>query len=160
MPENTVITNPIINSPFDEPRRHFKFNDDGITNEIVESRRPSSYFIPIAQPKKKGKHHQQTFSDWTADRIEENRTVNFVRQRVKLWREGGYPDVTRTTARLLEHWNNPERLRRLFFCQIEALETLIYVAEVARKYGDAVIENDLRAANEAANPDLFRIACK
>src|SRR2546421_479553 len=108
MAQNAVIVNPIINSPFAEPQRHFKFDDNGITNEIEEQRRISHYFIPIAQPKKKSKEQQQTFSDWTADRIEPNKLVNFIRQRVKLWREGGYPDVTRTTARLLEHWKNPE----------------------------------------------------
>jgi hypothetical protein len=75
-------------------------------------------------------------------------------------RKAGHPDVTRTTARLLEHWTNPDRSRRLFFCQIEAMETVIYIAEVARKYGDTWIENDLRRFNEDANPDLFRIACK
>lgn len=159
MPE-ALITNPIINSPFVEPQRHFRFDESGITNDLVESRRVSSYFIPIAQPKKKGKEQQQTFSEWTADRIEENKAVNFIRQRVKLWREGGYPDVTRTTTRLLEHWKSPDRSRRLFFCQVEALETVIYIAEVAKKYGDAVIENDLRTANEAANPGLYRIASK
>ncbi len=46
----------------------------------------------------------------------------------------------------------------MFFCQIEALETLIYITEVAGKYGDASIENDLRRAAEDANSDLFRIA--
>ncbi len=50
-----VIENPIINSPFDEPNRHFRFTDEGITNEEVEGRRSSSYFIPIAKPKKKGR---------------------------------------------------------------------------------------------------------
>ena len=49
-----VIENPVINSAFVEPRRHFKFDDDGITTEIVDQRRPSAYFIPVAQPKKKG----------------------------------------------------------------------------------------------------------
>jgi type III restriction enzyme len=49
-----VIENPVINSPFDEPNRHFKFSDEGITDQIVEGRRTSSYFVPIAQPKKKG----------------------------------------------------------------------------------------------------------
>ena len=49
-----VIENPIINSPFDEPTRHFRFTDEGITNEIVDGRRTSSYFVPIAKPKKKG----------------------------------------------------------------------------------------------------------
>ncbi len=158
--KQVVIENPVINSPFDEPQRHFRFDDDGITDEIVPARRISAYFIPIAQPKKKGKLKQQTFEDWTADRIEENRTVNAIRQRVKLWRDGGHPDVTRTTARLLEHWSSPDRIRRLFFCQIEAMETLIYITEVAKKYGDTWIDNDLRRFNEDANPDLLRIACK
>ncbi|HEX4792852.1 MAG TPA: DEAD/DEAH box helicase family protein [Humisphaera sp.] len=155
-----VIENPVINSPFEEPRRHFEFDDDGITDQIISARRPSSYFIPIAKPRKKSSDTQQTFEDWTADRIEENKNVNRIRQRVKLWREGKYPDITRTTARLLEQWNNPDRHRRLFFCQIEAMETLIYITEVARKYGDNWIENELRQFNDDANPQLFRIACK
>src|SRR5215207_1734106 len=139
-----VIENPVINSPFAEPGRHFRFDDDGITDDIVSDRRPSSYFIPIAKPKKRGKDTQQTFEDWTADRIEENKNINCIRQRVKLWREGRYPDVTRTTARLLEHWNSTDRHRKLFFCQVEALETVIYITEVAKKYGDNWIENGLR----------------
>jgi len=157
---HAVIENPVINSPFAEPQRHFRFDDDGITDQIVAARRISSYFIPIAQPKKKGKAIQQTFEGWTADRIEENKTVNAIRQRVTLWREGGHADVTRTTARLLEHWKNPERNRRLFFCQIEAMETLIYITEAAKKYGDVWIDNDLRRFNEDANPELFRVASK
>lgn len=60
----------------------------------------------------------------------------------------------------MEYWKNTERYRRLFFCQIEALETLIYVTEVAHKYGDQVITNDLRRFAADANPDLYRIACK
>jgi len=44
---DVVIENPIINSPFEEPKRHFKFNEDGITNEIIDSRRISAYFVPI-----------------------------------------------------------------------------------------------------------------
>lgn len=46
-----LIENPIINSSFEEPKRHFRFNDKGITDEIVPSRQRSTYFIPIAQPK-------------------------------------------------------------------------------------------------------------
>ncbi|HUY89382.1 MAG TPA: DEAD/DEAH box helicase family protein [Pirellulales bacterium] len=160
MRQQAVIENPILNSPFEEPQRHFRFDEHGITSQVVEQRRPSSYFIPIAQPKKTGKERQLTIEGWTEDRIETNKTVNDIRQRVRLWRQGGYPDVTRTTARLLEHWTDPERSRRLFFCQIEALETLIYITETAKKYGDAWIENDLRQFNANANPELFRQALK
>ena len=57
--------------------------------------------------------------------------VNLIRPRVRAWREAGYPGVTGITKRLLEHWTNPEEFdnRRLFFCQLEAAETLIWLAE-------------------------------
>jgi type III restriction enzyme len=61
---------------------------------------------------------------------------------------------------LLEYWINPDRERKLFFCQIEAAETAIYVTEVAKRYGDTWIENEIRLSNEDANPPLFRIAFK
>ena len=159
MADNTVIENPVINSPFAEPNRHFRFADEGITNDVDDGRRPSSYFVPIAQPKKKGKQLQFD-TEWTKDRIEENRLVNQIRQSVASWREGGYVGITTTTRRLLEYWTNPEREKGLFFCQIEALETAIYITEAARKCGDTWIENRLREANDSANPGLPRIACK
>ncbi len=154
-----VIENPILNSPFAEPERHFRFDDDGITNEIISGRRSSSYFVPIAAPKKRGK--QLSFeTEWTNDRLEENPLVNQIRARVSLWRQGGYPGVTPTTSKLLEYWTDPERERKLFFCQIEALETEIYITEVAKKFGDAWIENTLRDKNDLSNPGLPRIAFK
>jgi type III restriction enzyme len=158
---NRVIANPIINSPFSEPTRHFQFDDEGITDEIVEGRRTSSYFVPIPRAKKKKGGKQQVFdTEWTKDRIEENRLVNQIRGRVALWREGGYVGVTPTSAQLLSYWTSPEREKRLFFCQIEALETAIYITEVAKKYGDAWIENELRTGNDTSNPGLPRIAFK
>ena len=160
MATQVIINNPIINSPFEEPRRHYRFDEDGITDDIVPQRRISAYFVPIAQPKKKSKDKQLTFEDWTADRIEENKAVNFIRQRVQIWREGGYPAVTNITRRLLDHWKNTDRHRRLFFCQVEAVETLIYITEAANKYGDQVIHNDLKRFAEDANPELVRTACK
>ena len=75
------------------------------------------------------------------------------------WRQGGYVDITATSRRLLDYWTDPDRDKRFFFCQIEALETAIYLTEVARKY-DPWIDNTLRVANEGANPGLFRIAFK
>jgi type III restriction enzyme len=159
MPQ-AVIENPILNSPFDEPAQHFQFDDEGITDEVLSGRRPSAYFIPIAQPRKKGQKQQRFDTEWTRDRVEENRLVNQIRPRIKLWREGGYLGVTPTTSRLLSYWTDAEREKKLFFCQIEALETAIYITEVAKRYGDAWIENDVRAANDSSNPGLPRLALK
>lgn len=152
-----VIENPIINSPFDEPTSYFRFSDEGITNEVIEGRRSSSSFVPIAKPKKKGAKQLQFDTEWTKDRIEENKLVNDIRRRVDLWRKGGYLGVTPTTARLISYWIDPNREKKLFFCQNEALETAIYITEVAKKFGDAWIENSIRDANNTSNPGLPRI---
>lgn len=157
--KQVVIENPVLNSPYVEPSRHFKFSDEGITDEIVGKRRTSAYFVPVPKPKKRGKQ-MVLETEWTEDRIKENKLVNQIRERVSRWRKGGYRDVTRTTARLLDYWQRPDRERRLFFCQVEALETIIYLTEVAGKYGDAWIENGIREANAEANPELYRIAFK
>jgi len=160
--KQVVIENPILNSPFSEPRRHFRFTDEGITNEIVEERRISSYFVPIARPKKQAKNQLTFDTEWTEDRIEENKFINQVRERVAQWRKQGYPSstITKTTKLLLDHWQRDDRIRKLFFCQIEAVETAIYVTEVAKKLGDTWIENKIHAANAEANPLLYRIAFK
>ena len=155
-----VIENPIINSPFDEPARHFRFTEEGITDEIVDGRRTSSYFVPIARPRKKGSKQLQIDTEWTQDRIEENKLVNDIRRRVAMWRKGGYVGVTPTTARLIAWWTDPNREKKLFFCQNEALETAIYITEVAKKYGDAWIENAIREGNDSSNPGLPRSAFK
>ena len=62
-------------------------------------------------------------------------------------------------AKLLDYWRDPERDRSLFFCQIEALETAIYIAEVAHKYHPNVM-TQVRAFNDASNPFLYRVALK
>ncbi len=156
-----VIENPILNSPYKEPSKHFRFSDDGITDEIVESRRISTYFVPIAKPRKKAGGKQLALdTGWTQDRVEENKDINRIRERVSVWRKGNYAGITNTTRQLLEYWTNPERERKLFFCQIEAMETAIYLTEVANKYGDNWIENSIRDFNEANNPSLYRVALK
>lgn len=155
-----VIENPVLNSPFEEPRRHFQFTEDGITDQIIKGRRISQYFVPIPHPKKKSAKQLSFDTEWTADRLEENKLINQIREAVEKWRKGGYVGITKTTARLLEYWKREDRERRLFFCQIEALETAIWITEVAGKYGEAWIENRLRQENERSNPLLYRIAFK
>ncbi len=156
-----TIRNPVINSPFDEPERHFQFSDEGITSNIAPERRVSSYFIPIAKPKKKKPEQaEMVFDEWTSDRLKENKFINQVREKVSIWRQGGYVGITHTTRRLLDYWQRQDRELRLFFAQIEALETIIYITEVATKYGDGWIIEALKSSNADANPDLYRIAFK
>src|SRR2546428_250490 len=157
MPD-VVIQNPVINSPFREPARHFEFGDRGITGMISGGRRQSSYFVPIPH----GRRQTAQLSleaEWTKDRLRDNELVNRIREKVATWRKGGHAGITATTAKLLHYWTAPERDKKLFFCQIEALETAIYLTEVASKYGDAWIENQLRDANETGGePQPFPVA--
>lgn len=157
-----VIENPILNSPYEAPTRYWKFDDDGITDQVQEGRRPSAYFMPIpAAKRRQAVQAQLEFVEWTKDRIEETRFVNEVRRAVDRWRLEGWPGGTATTRLLLEHWNDPERERRLFFCQIEAVETAMWLAEIAGKAGAGrYFLNELQRYNEDANPGLFRVAHK
>ena len=85
-----TIENPVLNSPFQEPKRHFRFTEDGITDEILEERRISQYFVPIPRAKKKSAKQLSFETEWTADRVEENKEINRIRERVAIWRKGGY----------------------------------------------------------------------
>lgn len=154
-----IIENPVINSPFSEPSKYFRFDDEGITSEIVEGRRPSSYFLPIAQPRKRDK--QTKFeTEWTKDRIRPNEFVNEVRAHVDAWRRGGRTGLTSTSRQLIEYWTDESREKKLFFCQIEALETLMYLTEAAPKTGDFYAQNELTKKNAEMNGSLPRIAMK
>src|SRR5262249_15427085 len=113
----------------------------------------------IAAPKKKS---TPSLLDALEEERTESRHVDRIRRLVKTWRDLGWPDVTAVTRALLEHWTAEDRFRPLFFCQVEALETLIYITEVAKqtKYGEQWIELYLKEKAEQAGTELFRVACK
>lgn len=155
-----LIENPVINSPFVVPNRHFVFGETGITDAIADGRRPSSYFMPIAASRRSKGQEPLFDTEWTQERIEENKFINEVRAVIRDWRDRGYPGVTQVSSQLLNYWIDPEREKKLFFCQIEALETAIYLTEVAEKSGANWILDHLRDANLNANPGLERLAFK
>jgi type III restriction enzyme len=172
---DAFFEHPILNSPYDYPRRHWELDDDGQpTNVVAQSRRRSSLVTPVPKPKKQHRNAKQAsllLSD--ADEVttaeqEYNPTpiINDVRAEVDNWRQLPNPDqwlVTPETARLLKHWrhHNFQGIRP-FFCQIEAVETAIWLAEVAPKLGKRTerFRAWLEGANAASNPDLMRIALK
>jgi type III restriction enzyme len=128
--EKKSIDRLIINSPYEEPRSYWRYNRENRTFTLVEGeRRPAGYVIASESSK--------SFDDPGV--FVEIPLVNQIRPRVKTWREEGYPGVTGITKRLLEHWVNPEEFetRRFFFCQLEAVETIIWLAEApaAKKVG-------------------------
>lgn len=112
----------IINSAYREPTAHWKYNLETHHFERTQGRRPAGYVVAGQE--------RNAYND--QGRFVELPLVNKIRPRVKAWREAGYPGVTGTTRRLLAHWHdNAARQYPFFFCQLDAMETLIWLTEAA-----------------------------
>ncbi len=160
--------NPILNSPYEEPLLHYATDDEGSLDyeKIIDGRRifaPEIQSIPVRQGPQRSMFEIN-------ERAEEfgSHLINLLRKEVGAWRREGYPAVTRVTRELLGYWFlNPDRHAeaRLFFAQREAIETAIWLNEVAeRSNAGQFILNQLRTSQvvSAENPafNLPRIAFK
>jgi type III restriction enzyme len=165
---------PILNSPYDYPRRHWELDRQGQpTQRIIENRRRAEFITPIPKPKKRKKGTQQdelVFDEGKGlsskdQQYDPTSIINEVRQNVDTWRALPHPSqwqVTPETARLLQHWRQYKFGDvRPFFCQLEAAETAIWLTEVApqSKTGKRLLDH-LASANKDANPELLRLALK
>ncbi len=158
-----TLANPILNSPYEAPSRHFEIGPNGPTGVLVEGRRPSESFIPVPVTKKgRGKQADQiTFDfDATGERREQNSLINDIRRRVDLWRARNYPGVTSISRKLLLYWADPTRENRVLFCQREAAETAIYLTEVAGRHGEPDFRSRVDEENRRHNDGLPRLALK
>jgi len=156
------MKSPILNSPYYEPARHFAANERGLTETINEFRRPSSVYIPVPRPRTSAQQARLLVAEgaYGTELQQENEFINKIRAKVGEWRGGGYSGITRTSRELLNYWRDESRENKLFFCQIEALETLMYLNEAADKAGENWINSALQKANKEANEKLYRIAFK
>jgi len=115
-------THLIVNNPYTAPKRYWKYDRQRQSFELASGRRPAGY--TMASPGAVAHDDPGVFVE-----IE---LVNQIRPRVDAWREAGYAGVTATTRTLLEHWRDidqREATKRFFFCQLEAIETLIWLTE-------------------------------
>jgi type III restriction enzyme len=167
---------PILNSPYEYPARHWELDEDGQpTQQIIEYRRGARFITPIPKPRKQKQHPQKQLEmvldegqglSTEAQQYDPTGNINIVRNLVDQWRlipDPNHWKVTPETARLLQHWrHHPFSSTRPFFCQIEAVETLIWLTEVAPKSGKREQEllERIAAANQEANPELYRLALK
>ena len=112
----------IINSPYDEPQEHWRYHRETRLFTREPERRKAGYV--------RASEKSRSFDD--PGIFVELPLVNQIRPRVKAWREADYPGASGITKRLLQHWHDPEQRdpnRRFFFCQMEAIETLIWLTE-------------------------------
>ena len=127
--------NPILNNPFEEPRLHYATNLKGELDYelVVPGRR---LFSPEIQtiPVKAGPQLDLPAAVAEAQAAYGTHLVNLLRSEVKIWRDAAYPNTTRVTKELLHYWFlDPARENHLFFAQREAIETAIWLNEVAEK---------------------------
>jgi len=170
----TLFERPILNSPYASPTRHWELDDTGQpTHQVIDERRAARFITPIPKPKKRklGDPQKTMVLDeghglsTAAQQYDPTSMIGEIRLAVGWWRtlpNQNSWNVSPETARLLAHWrHHPFAGLRPFFCQIEAVETLIWLTEAAphTSQGRAILDH-LSRANHDANPDLFRIALK
>ena len=141
------ISQPVLNTPYERPKRYWELGiDNRALNRTAEGRRPSIALLPV--PKSRENVVEQPVLPLGPENY--NATVNDIRQLVDAWRDDGYWGTTAVSRRLLHHWRSEENVPRLFFAQVEALETLIWITEVARSDhpARAAIEDAAREHND------------
>lgn len=159
--------NPILNNPYEEPKQHYATDQDGNLNyeKVCKGRR---IFIPDVQamPVRQGAQSSLFDANDLAEQFRDQ-LINLVRKEVSLWREASWPHTTRVTRELLEFWfDNPERQhdKRLFYAQREAVETAIWLNEVAGKSnaGQHILNclKEAQGVSEASDLNLPRVAFK
>jgi type III restriction enzyme len=145
------VPQPILNSPFEEPQEHWHILE-GEMPEQRPGRRPAMYFY--RDPKTKPEKEYGT----VAGTAIELKLVNRIRAQVKKWRSDSYPGVTRTTHELLQWWRRDGRAQRLFFAQLDAVETIIFLIEARGdlRQGIDVPQEEISAEKRAQGFAGFR----
>jgi type III restriction enzyme len=162
---NSFYERPILNSPYRAPEWHHALDKTGqpLDEEPRPGRRASRFIVPVPASRKKASSTQASLD---LETYSENSLINEIRGYVDRWRALPNPadwGVTGITQRLLEHWRRPTgwNAQQPFFCQIEAVETIIWLTEVApRRAASKGLLDQIAQANKEANPELFRLAMK
>ncbi len=128
MHENQIpiqpVENPILCSPYKEPDQHWLYDTNtGIPSKMT-GRRPASYWF---KSERTGSSQMSLLAEEERDDLP---LVNALREDVRRWRASGWESSSETTKKLLRHWWREDRFRRLFFCQVESVETIIYLREI------------------------------
>ena len=156
------VEQPILCSPYEKPNAHWFYDQNG---EVIRQagRREAGYWY---KTQRTGSEQLQMFREEEWDDLP---LVNALRADVERWRETNYRNATPVTRELLRHWVRDDLLRRLFFCQREAVETIIYLAEIRQggkrigftpQFTDEHLTELVDTPNEPDLPDLIRYGCK
>ena len=157
------VERPILCNPYEEPDAHWVYDTE--TGEAIRQpgRRDAGYWYKTQHT---GSKQLQLFQEEERDDLP---LVNALRNDVRRWRAANYRNATVVTRELLRHWTREDKERRLFFCQREAVETIIYIAEIRRackeiRFSPQFTKENLAELIDTPNtpdiPDLIRYGCK
>ena len=158
------VEKPILSSPYEEPSEYWVYDQETGEASRAPGRRPAGYWFRIERTDQAQQVRLLAEENW-----EELRSVNDLREDVKRWRDSGYRNATNVTRQLLRQWRREDLLRRLFFCQIEAVETVIYLAEIRMggkrtsftpRFSDDALERLVDIPQDQSLPSLTRLGCK
>jgi type III restriction enzyme len=127
MSENFEVPPPILNGPFDPPREHWRIEHDKPAVRMPGRRRAGYFYRPPSVPG--GGEAENGAGEWR-----ELELVNLIRERMAKWQADGRPGLTRTSTELIVYWRREGRRDRLFFAQLEAAETIIFLREARQDY--------------------------
>jgi len=158
------VEDPILSGPYEEPKEHWVYDTKTGDARREQGRRPASYWYQS----QRALTTQLALTGFAEEEREDLPLVNNLRQDVKRWRASGYEGATRVTKELLAYWSRPDRPKPLFFCQIEAAETVIYLHEIRMgkrpRFKSAVSDSDLAALKDlpadGSLPLLTRLGVK
>jgi type III restriction enzyme len=155
MPDDQIpiqpVENPILCSPYQEPDQHWLYDTKTGIPSKTPGRRPASYWF---KTERTGSAQMSLLAEEERDDLP---LVNALREDVRRWRESGWENASETTKKLLRHWWREDRGRRLFFCQVEAVETIIYLREILSlgkkpRWTPKLTLEDFRTLEQGKNP--------
>jgi type III restriction enzyme len=150
------VETPILNTPYNEPKAHWRIVE-GEEPRIVEERRRASYFYRPVRASTTDEENEDIGTEI------ELLMVNRIRERVRQWREEGYPGATKISLELLGWWRREGRAQNLFFAQIEAAETVIFLTEARADLRQGIqveLDEPSDGQREEGIKALKRYACK
>ena len=149
------VDQPILNSPYEEPAEHWLIQEGEPPRRMPGRRRAMYFYRPPA-----GKAAPEEDGRGVAVELA---LVNRIRERLAEWRAAGYAGVTRTSLELLRYWRRDGRQHRLFFAQLEAAETIIFLTEARpdlRQGIDVPMDQPGEDERQNAATAFLRYACK
>ncbi len=155
-----AVEKPILCNPYEKPNDHWLYDKETGEASHAGTRREAGYWYKTERvgTGQRALFHEEDYDSLTL--------VNLLREDVERWRDADYRGASTVTKDLLRHWVSKDRGRRLFFCQREAVETIIYLTEL-RIVGKSsrtgfqkfsLMEEDLKQLLRGERPNFHTVA--